>query len=92
MSAHIDRMIKEAAELDERIEKLCEFTHGPIFASLDMRKQDAMQNQLKAMELYRHFLGERIMLEQGRSSFRVHGNPGESALYMFPDLQDGERS
>lgn len=63
MTAHLDRMIKEVSELDERIEKLTEFTHGPIFVSLHMRKQDAMQNQLKAMELYRHFLGERINME-----------------------------
>lgn len=58
---HEQRMVAEAAQLNDRIQKLEAFTHTPLFASLpdDVRELRAMQ--LKAMSLYGDILGKLLL-------------------------------
>lgn len=61
MSAHIERMKAEMAELDDKASKLAVFINSnPLFAKLDAADQDLMKRQLSHMEAYASVLDERL--------------------------------
>lgn len=55
-----ERAIQEKKELDERLEKLCLFSHSRTFASLPILEQERMNVQRHLMTLYSSVLGARI--------------------------------
>lgn len=55
---HEQRMVAEAAQLNDRIQKLEAFTHTPLFSSLAEDVQKLRTMQLDAMRLYGDILGK----------------------------------
>jgi len=62
MQPHQQRVIDEKKELDEKREKLIEFMHGDVYATLDAIDQGLLMVQLVAMNNYSEVLGRRIDL------------------------------
>lgn len=60
MAPHQERVVKEKAELDEKLEKLNEFGRGELFATLPSAEQERLIRQSKIMDQYSVVLGERI--------------------------------
>ena len=61
MQPHEQRMIEEAVQLKERLDKLSGFiTANELFHSLSAREQKRMRMQCAAMEIYFLALSERI--------------------------------
>ena len=60
MQPYQQGVVEEAAQLDERIEKLCAFTGHPHFKLIDPAERTRMYRQLGAMRLYSLALHERI--------------------------------
>lgn len=57
---HQNRVMVEAAELADKVEKLTAFTVTPMFDRLDPDEQGRLRTQLVAMRTYGNILGERI--------------------------------
>ena len=73
MEEYQKRMLDEAKELSERIEKLNRFIAlDERFKKLPTREQVLMRQQLNAMQLYRYFLEQRI------SNIQIAQTPGEN--------------
>ena len=60
LQPHQERVVKERAELDEKIGKLYPFSEGKLFQSLDKAEQDRLTRQYGVMKRYRDILDERI--------------------------------
>lgn len=60
MLPHQERVIEEARDLREKVEKLAQFSNGDVFAGLPTSERQLLIAQLHAMELYLHCLNERI--------------------------------
>lgn len=60
MEAHQQRVIDEKAELDSRLEKLCLFSNGHIFAGLPIAEQERLNTQRHLMCALSAVLGARI--------------------------------
>lgn len=60
MEAHQERVIAEKKELDERSEKLEQFTLTDTFEGLDGAERERLSRQLEVMGEYSEILGERI--------------------------------
>lgn len=60
MQPHQQRVVDEAEQLDERIDKLCSFIGQPPFKLVPEDERDRMYRQLDAMRLYSEILHERI--------------------------------
>ena len=63
MQPHQERVVKEKAELDEKLGKLHAFCFGhdtKIFGSLSPEERDRLERQYDAMKLYSNILAERI--------------------------------
>lgn len=58
---HEQRMVAEAAQLNDRIQKLEAFTKTPLFASLAEDVQKLRTMQLDAMKLYGDILGQLLL-------------------------------
>ena len=54
------RVVKEKADLDEKLAKLRLFCHGETFSTLPIVDQDHLNMQRNAMATYSAILGERI--------------------------------
>jgi hypothetical protein len=57
---HQQRVIAEKVELDNRIEKLGNFSNTPLYQSLDELEQNRLSDQCDAMQLYSEVLADRI--------------------------------
>lgn len=58
---HVQRMVKEHKELEERLTKLVEFIdNNPNFNSLEIEEQERLKNQRIVMDEYFHILIERL--------------------------------
>lgn len=62
MSPHVERMITEQAELEEKLEKLSEFTNGDFFKTIPDIEQSLLLSQATAMATYSNILNLRIKL------------------------------
>lgn len=60
MQPYQQRVVEEAEQLDERIDKLFAFTEHPHFKLINQAERDRMYRQLDAMRLYSLVLHERI--------------------------------
>lgn len=63
LAPHQLRVVKERAELSEKIDALEAFCFGKsiaVFDSLDQRQQSLLTQQLDAMKAYEYILGLRI--------------------------------
>lgn len=63
LAPHQLRVVKERAELSEKIDALEAFCFGSstsVFGSLDQREQSLLTKQLDAMKAYEHILSIRI--------------------------------
>ncbi|MGC3025883.1 crAss001_48 related protein [Burkholderia sp. DN3021] len=60
MQAHQQRVVEEKAELDERIERLQQFTLSLTFRDLDYIDQELLRHQQHLMEGLSAVLGTRI--------------------------------
>lgn len=60
MQAHQERVVKEKAELDEKLTKLRTFFGTETFAGIDAAEQERLQRQARHMADYSQVLGERI--------------------------------
>jgi hypothetical protein len=60
MQPYQQRVVEEAEQLDERIDKLFAFTDHPQFKLIPEDERDRMYRQLDAMRLYSLILHERI--------------------------------
>lgn len=60
MLPHQQRVIDEKKELDEKHEKLTNFTFTDMFSSLPREEQTRLNRQHAVMETYSQILGERI--------------------------------
>lgn len=58
---HVQRMVDEFNELDERVVKLYQFIHhNPLFEDLDLSEAHDMEDQLEYMTKYRTVLNRRL--------------------------------
>ena len=57
---HIERVITEKAELDEKLEKLIEFKYTGMFSRLPFAEAERLNTQGHIMCAYSAILGERI--------------------------------
>lgn len=64
MSTHIDRMIVEKRELDEKRERLGDFKNTDQFCALPWQEQERMNTQAHLMTAYSAVLGARIEAAQ----------------------------
>lgn len=60
MLPHLERVVTEKNELDEKLEKLCLFAHSQTFAGLPLIEQERMNLQRHLMTGYSAVLGARI--------------------------------
>jgi len=60
MQPHQERVVKEKAELDEKLSKLRLFFTSPTFSTVNVEEQDRLKRQEEAMHTYSEILGERI--------------------------------
>ena len=60
MQPYQQRVVEEAEQLDERIDKLFAFTEHPHFKLINQAERTRMYRQLEAMRLYSLTLHERI--------------------------------
>ena len=60
MKPHQLRVVKEKADLDEKLAALNEFGRGPIFPTLDPAEQERLVRQSSLMDQYSVVLGQRI--------------------------------
>lgn len=60
MEAHQQRVVVEAAELNEKITKLAEFFNSKIYAGIDPAEQSRLRKQHAIMHDYHDILQERI--------------------------------
>jgi len=60
MKPYQERVVKERAELDEKLEKLNAFGTSDFFSSLPLDEQQRLIRQSKIMDQYSVVLGERI--------------------------------
>jgi electron transfer flavoprotein alpha/beta subunit len=60
MQPYQQRVVEEAEQLDERIDKLFAFTAGPQFRQVPEDERNRMLRQLRAMGAYSAVLHERI--------------------------------
>ena len=57
---HQQRVVEEKYQLDEKLEKLCEFLITDLFKTLSIDEQSRLHRQQSAMMLYSGILKERI--------------------------------
>jgi len=55
-----ERVVKEKAELDEKLEALCLFCHGRTFETLPLMERERLNQQRHTMTVYSSILGARI--------------------------------
>jgi hypothetical protein len=60
LAPYQQRVVKEKAELDGKLEALCAFIKGERFMSLDVAERQRLLTQSRAMADYSVILGERI--------------------------------
>ena len=60
MAPHQQRVVDEARELNDKLDKLNAFFGNPVFASLNADEQERMKRQAAAMTDYSRVLAERI--------------------------------
>ena len=60
LAPHQQRVVDEKTELSDRLSKLLNFFHTPIFASLDAAEKTRLRNQARFMDGYAAVLEERI--------------------------------
>lgn len=60
MQPHQERVVKEQAELQEKLNKLQTFLVGDLFKTLPTEEQERLQKQSQYMALYSDVLIERI--------------------------------
>lgn len=60
MQPYQQRVVEEAAQLDERIDRLYAFTASPDFRRIPEDERNRMIRQLRAMGAYSAILHERI--------------------------------
>lgn len=60
MQPHQERVVKERAELDEKISKLSKFIGTDTFQALPLSEQTLLREQRDVMNRYSSILGERI--------------------------------
>lgn len=65
MQPHIERMIEEKEQLDERRDRLVAFFETNIFNSLDDAEKGRMRAQANFMLRYSEVLGDRIEAAAG---------------------------
>lgn len=61
MEPYQERVVAEKAELDERINKLCEFLASNMFNKMPMKERNLLIQQHQAMLVYSFVLRERII-------------------------------
>ena len=59
-TTHVERMQRELAELQIKINKLTVFCGGEVFPTLAQEDQQDLHNQLAAMTLYADVLEQRL--------------------------------
>ncbi|WP_248769076.1 hypothetical protein [Pseudomonas sp. MWU12-2345] len=62
LPAHVQRIIGEKAQLDDRLTKLSAFIKTPSFKALSAKSQELLTAQAGAMGEYSELLGERLAL------------------------------
>ena len=60
MEPHQERVIKEEAELSDKLNKLGAFIHGEVFKTLPEEEQELLQAQDDTMREYLEILRSRI--------------------------------
>lgn len=60
MEAYQERVVREKADLDEKLESLQAFLNGIVFETLGLDERIRLRQQLAAMGTYSYVLGERI--------------------------------
>lgn len=60
LQPHQERVVKEKAELDEKLSKLRLFFTSDTFAMVNVEEQERLRRQESAMHTYSEILGERI--------------------------------
>lgn len=60
LAPHQQRVVDEKTELSDRLSKLLNFFHTPIFAGLDAAEKTRLRNQARFMDGYAAVLEERI--------------------------------
>jgi hypothetical protein len=62
MEAHVERMVVEKVELEEKVKKLLDFVNTPIYQELDEQTKGLLAIQGRAMQTYLECLQLRIKL------------------------------
>lgn len=62
LEPHQQRVVDEASELIDKIEKLNTFTHGEVFKKLTAHEINLLEQQLLLMKQYHWILRQRIRL------------------------------
>lgn len=60
LKPHEQRVVEEEKQLREKSYKLGLFMEGEVYQTLPEKDRQLMLGQFQSMELYRHFLKERI--------------------------------
>jgi hypothetical protein len=60
--AHLERMVVEKVELEEKVKKLLDFVNNPIYQELDEQTKGLLAIQGRAMQTYLECLQLRIKL------------------------------
>lgn len=60
MQAHEQRVVDEAHELADKLDKLTKFTQASLFAELPREDQELLTNQKEVMMSYHTILAKRI--------------------------------
>jgi hypothetical protein len=62
VKAHLERMVVEKVELEEKVKKLLDFVNNPIYQELDEQTKGLLAIQGRAMQTYLECLELRIKL------------------------------
>lgn len=62
MEPHVERMVVEKVELEEKVKKLLDFVNTPIYQELDEQTKGLLAIQGRAMQTYLECLQLRIKL------------------------------
>lgn len=62
MEPHVQRMVEELGQLEERTDKLLNFLNSDKFDELDEINQELLTSQYHAMSSYASILGARVRL------------------------------
>lgn len=67
MEPHVQRMVEERDQLEERMNKATDFTRTDTFAALELMDRDLLNSQIVSMSAYLSTLNVRIARATGEA-------------------------